>query len=128
MADGKEKAVDVDVEHFFLICALKLHQVRAFHKLLTEKPHGVGVVENFNVFFLVHTLLHSGRRTQIRFAHNHIHLLGKVAQIVSLFASSVATTYYSHHFLAVEETVASGTSRHAHACIFLLIGKTEILG
>ena len=100
----------------------------ALHKLLATEPHGVGVVENFDVFFLGYAFLHRSRCAQIRLTHNHIHLFGKVAQIVGFFASGVASAHHSHHFFAIEKSIAGGARRHAHAGKFLLVSQSQILG
>ena len=61
-------------------------------------------------------------------AHNHIHFLGKGRKIKGFFTSGVPATDNSYSPLTVEETVVRGTGTHSHTSVFLLIGKTEILG
>ena len=98
----------------------------AFYTIIAIKTFGIVLEKHLDLLILHHTLLHNLRSTQEWFSHDEINLLCQTCQIGSFFASSITTTYYSHHFLTIEKAIASGACTHTHACIFLLIFQSQI--
>ena len=128
MADSEEEAVDSDVVAFLVGLALALHEVSTLHAVLAEESESVVLVENLDLLVLLHALAHHVRCTQVRLAHNHVHLLAETSQIESLLARCVAAAHYGNGALAVEEAVACGTCAHALSVVLLLVVESEIFG
>ena len=128
MSDGKEETVDIDVETLFMISALASHEMCSFKSVFTKQAFGLALPENLDVWSILDTLGTLLTCTENIAAHNQINLAGKTCEIGCLFTGCIATTYYSNNTLAIEETIACGTSRNTHTCIFLLVVKSKILG
>lgn len=81
------------------------------------------------IFSLVSTRsLHDLGSAEMGLAHDEIYLGCEIAEVEGLLTSGVATAYDCNLALAVEEAVASGTSRDAESVVFLFILKAEVFG
>ena len=128
MTDGQEEAVDGDIKQFLLVGTLEAHQMGAFHAVVTEEAHRVGIEQDLDLLVILDALLHGLAGAQIVFAHDQVDLVGQVAQIVGLLTGGVATTHHGNHLLAVEEAVAGGAGRYALTGILGLVRQAQILG
>ena len=107
-----------------MIIAARAAGVQCFDTVFTEKTDRVMLEQDRDIRSVQDTFLHDFGCTQIRFADNQIHLFCQAGQIKCFVTSRITTTYNSHHFLTIEKTVASRTSRNTHSGIFLLIRQS----
>ena len=127
MADSQEETVNGHIITFFIRFTHTMYQMHPFHTVLSKQAYGIMFEQNFNLVMLHHTLLHNLGSAEIRFADNQINLGSQSGKVNGFFAGSISTPYNSYRFLAVEETITSGTSADTHPRIFLFILQSQIL-
>ena len=121
-------SISFNVTEFLVGFAFAVHKVCTLHLAFARELDRVMLEEHLDLGVVEHTLLHDLRRTQIGFAHDHIHLLAESAEVVGLLAGRVATAHYGHRLLAIEETVARSTGTDALTIVLALVVKAQILG
>ena len=124
MTDSQEETVNCYIHLFFVQFAHPFYQMCTFDTAFTEKTDRVMLEQDRDIRSVQDTFLHDFGCTQIRFADNQIHLFCQAGQIKCFFTSRITTAYNSHHFLTIEKTVASRTSRNTHSGIFLLVRQS----
>ena len=127
MADSQEETVNSHIIALLIRFTHTLYQMYTFHTVLSKQAYGIMFEQHFNLVMLHHTLLHNLGSAEIRFADNQINLGSQSGKVNSFLAGSISTPYNSYRFLAVEETVTSGTSADTHSRIFLFILQPQIL-
>ena len=127
MPNSQEEAIDRQIIFAFVGFALAVHHMSAFHASIAVQAQRIRFEKHFNLFVVQHPILHRLGSPQVRFTHNHVYFRCQTSQIRCLLASRIAATHDSYHFLAIEEPITSGTSRHTKPLILRFIGQSEIL-
>ena len=129
MPDSQEEPVNLDLLGCLFRGSLLVHQTSALNSHVWPKQFQRVMLEQyFNVFRSEHTFLHSLRCSQIVLTNNQIYFTTQPGQISSLLASGISTTYNSHVFSAIEESVASCTSTNTSPTECLFWRQTQVLG
>ena len=126
VSDSKEKSVYLYLYTAFVCLTFAVNETGTLYTVGTAQTERLVFEEDFDIGRGKYTVLHHLGGTQERLTHDEKYLLGKTCQIYCLFAGSIASSYDSYTFLAVEEAVASGTSRYSATGILLLVVQTEI--
>ena len=99
----------------------------ALYAVLAVKAEGIRLEEHFDFLVVEDAVLHDFAGTEEGLADNEIDLRGESCQIGCFLAGCIAAANDSNDFLAVEETVASGTGTHTLSHIFLFIAQAQVL-
>lgn len=89
MTDGQEESVDGQVVMPFVGFSFPLHQMDAFHPVLTEQSFGVVLEQHFDFRVAEYAFLHNSRSAQEGLAHNQVDLCCQAGQIGGFFAGGL---------------------------------------